>query len=646
MIGKFREDIEGLRAVAVLAVIVFHIAPLQFPGGFIGVDVFFVISGYLITQGIVERLRANRFTLTEFYVRRAKRILPANLAVVLITLITGYFLLLPHEYAFLAESAVATALFVSNIFFMLESGYFSNALKTNALLHMWSLSVEEQFYLVFPLIIILIYAWSRFFVIMTLLIISIMSFALGMFLLTQNEAQAFFLAPARFWQFIAGAVLVFLPRMTLPGWCRDGLALVGLLAIAASTLVVPAGFTPPGLFVVPATLAAAVIIFVGREGSGRITGLLLANRIARFIGRISYSAYLVHWPVVVFYELRFGNTNIVEKAGLLAGSLILGALLWRLVEQPFLKLPQVRSVAVLRASSATLAAVVVGAGIVVGADGFPQRYPSEVATILAALKERHDRPTADGSGPNCILQTSEEKSIELFDTARCLLPPNTTGPRLALLGDSHANQYSAGLSKHFPEAGLARIMATGCRPLLGASGDSTCRKLNERAFASFLPEGDYDLVILAGRWRRDELAYLRATVERVAEVANEVVVLGPIVEYTKDLPRILVDQGFDVATTAASSLSLLTQKSNLDAAMRRELTSTEAHYVSIVDAMCPSGVCTQIIDGEPLQYDYGHLTREGSIYVVGRLTTLVDLVKTIRNVPAPAPPTTTGRPPT
>jgi peptidoglycan/LPS O-acetylase OafA/YrhL len=286
MIGRaFRPDIEGLRAVAVLGVLLFHVAPSDLRGGFVGVDVFFVISGYLIAGAILAEARGGSFSYLDFYARRLRRLAPAYLAMMAAVFAAAQVVLLPKEMTFLGEAALASVAYVSNMLFMLEAGYFSDHLKGSPLLHTWSLSVEEQFYLVFPAALLASLALPRRAMLALWAVIAAASLVAAELLIETQEAWAFFLAPTRFWQFLAGAALAAVPPRRLRPFAADTLAFGGLALIAGSYLLYTPEIRFPGLAAIPPTLGAAAVIAAG--GAGRLSGFALGNPVAGFFGRIS-----------------------------------------------------------------------------------------------------------------------------------------------------------------------------------------------------------------------------------------------------------------------------------------------------------------------------------------------------------------------
>ena len=333
-----RKDIDGLRAVAVVPVVLYHAGLPAISGGFVGVDVFFVISGYLITRIIRDELSAKRFTLLGFYERRARRLLPALLFMMAACFAAAWVLLPPDKFTDFAASAAATAAFSSNFWFWLFSGgYFADAANYLPLLHTWSLAVEEQFYILFPFLLVAIARFNR---LVSFSIISVVAFAslLSAILAVYYWPNAaFYLAPARAWELGIGALIAIAAMPTIRvRWVREAVAGVGLLAIILAVFTYDESTPFAGLAVLAACLGAAAIIGVGTTGTS-ITSALLSWRPLVFCGLISYSLYLWHWPILSFLRVRVQSVELSLEQGAVAviAAIIMATISWAFVERPF-----------------------------------------------------------------------------------------------------------------------------------------------------------------------------------------------------------------------------------------------------------------------------------------------------------------------
>lgn len=343
--SAYRPDIDGLRAVAVVAVVLFHLGFERLAGGFVGVDVFFVISGFLITRIIAGKAAAGRFSFRDFYLARIRRIIPPLIATVAATFLAAAFVLTPDDFQRFARSAVGALTSTSNIIFYLEAGYWDTASELKPLLHTWSLGVEEQFYLFWPAAVIGLLALSgqrRF--ALVLLGVAIATFAGTLVYTGLDPSGAFYLFPFRIFQFAAGAALgvaTIAPGWQTrrpPGWVRDGLFGAGLVLVIVSVLVFDAQTVFPGWAALVPTLGAALMMLSGSftGGQGRIGHLVLGNRVSVWAGRVSYALYLVHWPVVSLYRYRTGlDLVLVEQAALAVAMLAAAVLLHYGLERRF-----------------------------------------------------------------------------------------------------------------------------------------------------------------------------------------------------------------------------------------------------------------------------------------------------------------------
>lgn len=376
---RYRADVDGLRAIAVLSVLFFH-ADIGFPGGFVGVDVFFVISGYLITGLILKDLTVGQFRILDFWERRVRRILPALTVVVLASLIAGWFLFLPSDFKALGRSTVAQAILASNVNFWRESGYFSQAAELKPLLHTWSLAVEEQFYLVFPFLLVIIHRISRAWIFRVILLICCVSFALSVYFSYSHPSANFYLLPTRAWELLIGSFLAAIPgqRGTVR-WVTESLSWTGLLAIICAVVFYDRDTRFPGIAAVLPCAGAALLIWANGYTLTSV-GKLLASRPIVFVGLISYSLYLWHWPVLVFSRyLTIDSFPMSQRMLLLAASVVLAILSWRFVETPFRnrlilnRRSQIFSFAIIATTILSL-----GGLAIYKSQGVPSRLPPEV----------------------------------------------------------------------------------------------------------------------------------------------------------------------------------------------------------------------------------------------------------------------------
>src|SRR5215471_15157188 len=345
---KYRPDIDGLRAVAILSVMAFHIWPWRVSGGFIGVDVFFVISGYLISSILFSEIASNRFSVLAFYERRIRRIFPALFAMLIVVSAVISFFLLPNELIDYAKSVIAATTSSSNFYFWNHSGYFE-APMSKPLLHTWSLAVEEQFYLTFPVFLLLTRRFFPRFLKHAVVLLFFISLAASIVVVRYNPNTAFYMPYTRAWELLLGTIvsLGFFPRLS-NAWLRNAVTVAGMGLIAYSALRYLPQTPFPGLAALAPCVGSALIIGAGESGR-TLVGRALAWRPVVFIGLISYSLYLWHWPVIILNDLGLsvnpstalsGNPLALwlQRSSLLARfaiSLLLAILSWRFIERPF-----------------------------------------------------------------------------------------------------------------------------------------------------------------------------------------------------------------------------------------------------------------------------------------------------------------------
>lgn len=505
-----RADIDGLRAVAVLGVLGFHAFPLALGGGYVGVDVFFVISGYLISGILFDSIESGRFRLTQFYARRIRRIFPALLLVLLAVLVAGYLTLFAREWLPLLRQVVAGAAFASNFLLWSEAGYFERASELKPLLHLWSLAIEEQFYLLWPALLWLLRGrrgWT------VLIVVAVGGSLASSVIVTVSDPTAGFYSPAtRFWELGLGALLARLalrrgaaPDDALTRGVRwlpsaDALSLVGLLAILASMVLIDRTQGFPGSLALVPTLGAAMLIAAGPRAVANRR--LLAHPVAVAIGTISYPLYLWHWPLLTFARiLGAGDPSPALRSALLALSLLLAWLTYVAFEAPIRN-----RVPLAWAACTSLAAMVgtavIAAGLSTPAD--PQARAVHLRGELTALRAENlsllEWPTPDLACIRALDLDAEAKIAK--ESLFCSIAPGTAPVSVAILGDSTANHLYPGLAHLYAERG-ERVLNAGngtCAPFHGLSGhyrwNLPCERVNRKLYEYVLASPSIRTVIL------------------------------------------------------------------------------------------------------------------------------------------------------
>ena len=458
----YRDDIDGLRAVAVILVVFFHLELQNVPGGFIGVDVFFVISGYLITNILYREVSDTSFTFKAFYLRRLRRLGPALLSTILLTLIIGWFVFPPDMYAQIAQSAIAVIFSLGNIFFWQGTGYFESEAIFQPLLHTWSLGVEEQFYFIWPALLWLCIArFSRIGLLIGILSISVISLIASELLLDTAADTAFYLTPFRIYEFGIGAIL------SISKWQARNVIVANIVSMGGLLALFYVGYiyterTPfPGLNALIPALATGAMIYAGPEP---IMNRVMALAPISYIGRISYSVYLLHWPIIVFYTfLERRPATSVEILALTCLSLLAGALQYHLVEVPTRRRTQHRfwmSTRGLGLSTGVTALFILGASLLINAQsGFPNRLSPETLALFEELDEALEERKIAGREGSC--NGSQAYPIDYENAFDDCLPDADTG-LIVVLGDSHAKDVYVGLRSAFPDAPVVQATANGC----------------------------------------------------------------------------------------------------------------------------------------------------------------------------------------
>lgn len=498
--SSYRPEIDGLRAIAVLSVVLYH-ANLGVPGGYVGVDVFFVISGYLITGIILRAQEADRFSLLEFWERRLRRIFPALSAMVVATLGVACYVMLPNELEDVGKSAIAQALFVANVFFWQDTNYFAGPAELKPLLHTWSLAVEEQFYFLLPVLLIALKKQSRQRIFNILITVTIVSFLASLYGVIHHDGATFFLLPTRAWELCFGCLLAASPWKTVSRPKVDHLiAVVGLIGVLGSMFLLDSQTPFPGLAALPSVAGATAILYATGSSENCAVGRLLAFRPLVFVGLISYSLYLWHWPVLVF--MKYAGVE-VTAANVWLFFVVIGSLAvvsWWFIEKPFREQRLLSRRKTVFLSSIAVSFVCVGlAAVVVYTEGLKSRFQGELLTLVEdtewrGFEYRHPSYAAVRRDTLPALGVVPEESGKLD---------------FVLWGDSHGMVMSYLFDDVSKQLGLSGVVIAraGRVPLPNVwnAADTTKAKINQelifgRNVLAFLAKERPRNLFLVSRW--------------------------------------------------------------------------------------------------------------------------------------------------
>jgi peptidoglycan/LPS O-acetylase OafA/YrhL len=647
----FRTDINGLRALAVIGVVAFHADRALLPGGFAGVDVFFVISGFLISRIILAECAVGHFSLATFYAKRAKRILPALLIMVAAVWIVGWFRAAPTQFRDIGGGLLGNSYFTVN-FWLLRlaniGGYFGADSTTKPLLHLWSLSIEEQFYLLWSIAVAALYRFAPRLTPFAVLALFLASFGYCVALTPVDPIAAFYLPWARGWELALGALLAYREVFLLDRWpypsrrmAEVGAAL-GVALIVGGYLYLNEALPFPGWRAAIPTLGCALVI--ASPGS-RIGEIALGNRVAAFFGIISYPLYLWHWPLFAFAHTWPGVVPTpTVLAALAAAAVGLAGLTYRFVEQPASDLFRRRPYALAIGLVAILAATGIVGRVTYDSKGFPGRFPPMVTkvfdfdvngaqgeSLMRCFYQRDDRAWP--------LEEERRRAAAFFGDHRCGVPTDPMKPTILIAGDSHAGHLFAGMEKAYGErANVMALAAVFCVPLVenvamdeGVAGTPRCRAINDYVFKRIL-EIRPDVLVVGGyfgqydheaNWRYP--GFLDAMVAGARHLHEEgirsIVIAGEVPTWAPVMP-ILV--GRDLLETGQaptfSAVGVRPDSLATDRALAAKDWGPGVVYVSQADKLCGPDGCRRLVGpdlpNDLLAIDYGHYSLNGSIWAV------------------------------
>jgi len=618
---KYRPEIDGLRAVAVLFVLAYHAFPSQFPGGFIGVDIFFVISGYLITKIIGKEISSNTFSLVNFYQSRIKRIFPALLLVMIVSFLYGWFRLLPDEFIALSKNIASASVFISNLFLWSNSGYFDRTVELNPLVHLWSLGVEEQFYIFWPLLLTFIFYHSKINWILVLL--GLLSFSLGIYQINHDVVGAFYSPLPRFWEFLFGA-FVALQKKDLSKSREDNLlSIAGLVLIFLGAILIDGEKLFPGFWALLPAFGSCLLIYA--PSGGWVGKKILSTRIFVFIGLISYPLYLWHWVILSFIRIQNPNPIWYVRFFAIIASFILAFLTYRFIERPIRSSLNKYIASILFFCMM----IVLGVSVCVFKLGLFIKEPS-------SLQKQLMRPYSveeDYRYKKCFLDPKTQQSSNF--SPECMALVDRFNPSILIWGDSLAAQLYTGLKNMlltFPiQYNLLQLTAGSCPPGLEIDhvSNGSCDEINAYV-RRFIEEEHPEIVVINGRWEngtREYQAHIRDVVAFLKKSkVKQIVLVGPSPDWAPELKKMLMWSGYDQENLPdrmqppKQFWSVVSKRNSELLELSGEL---GIDYISPMENFCDKGFClirvSNNIPSGLITYDHDHLTTEASEYFFDQL---------------------------
>jgi peptidoglycan/LPS O-acetylase OafA/YrhL len=611
---RYQPHIDGLRAIAVAGVILAHlklipVGHFAVPGGYTGVDVFFVISGFLISRIILNESATGTFSYLQFYARRARRILPALMFVMIATMLAGLLLLHPLEFEGLARSFVAALAFSPNIYFYQTANYFGPTAHDLPLLHLWSLGVEEQFYLVLPLFASLMLRLKRPALAVSATILA--SLTLAQFFLKLDPPAVFYLLPFRAFELLIGTMLA------LPGLRRTTKPIIAAIAGSTGILLIawsyhylgsPTSF--PGARALPACIGAALVIWSG-ECAVTLPTQLLSTALATWIGKLSYSLYLVHWPIL-FFVTRAYPDNPHNGLAVLSLTIPAAIISYACIERPFRRLLLAGSKATLSLAAGSLASFASIGTAIVATGGLSWRVDDEIIRLTSFLKYTNAEQYRAGT---CFLSSPGNVFADL--KPQCLAKADK--PILLLWGDSGAAHYASQIARAAADKGyeFRQATASACPPAIDIdiSNRPNCRHFNAETLRQAIAIRPA-MILLSAAWPTELAIYPQVglTIDRLQEAKLDVIVLGPGPAYRAAIPTVLADRYRINNPEKISGDELVLDWINIIDRTLMDVVDkrSPARYVSIFRTVCPAERCPLLAGDTPVHFDYFHVTEKGA----------------------------------
>jgi peptidoglycan/LPS O-acetylase OafA/YrhL len=616
---NYRREIDGLRAVAVLPVILFHAGVSLFSGGFVGVDVFFVISGYLITTILISEMNAGTFSVANFYERRARRILPALFFVMLSTIPVAWALMLPTQFMDYTEGLAAVSLFVSNILFWSKEDYFASVAEDNPLLHTWSLAVEEQFYIFFPLLLLALWRFGKNPVFYFVVLLTGVSLALSEYGWRNHPSANFYMIHTRAWELGVGAICAFLLIGRKP-WDSELLSLLGLGFILTSIFIYDETTPFPSLYALLPVVGAMLIILFSSPAT--LTTKILSTKVLVGIGLISFSAYLWHQPLFAFARIasKF-EPSLWVMVTLTVLTFVLAFGTWRYVEKPFRekRVKIFNSRALVLSFSGLAGLVFITFGLYVhGTNGLITRFSGEERQVLLdSINYKKVIRTEAYERFECFFDQSQDSNVLVKNNCIDL----DVDSRVILFGDSEAAHYIEGLKSNYLEGSVFQWTGASCRPFIHTGQSERCRKFLDLFFEYVVPDlTRLDKVLVSANWSNTHSkigdaefnSRIKETIDKIKSTGAQVVIIGNTPDFPSDPYGELIKSRQLTEETAYLQAS---DYHASEALLRLIAGHMGVVIIAPTRILCDGADPTECLfkkNGEYLFFDQGHLSFAGS----------------------------------
>ncbi len=623
---NYRADIDGLRAIAVMSVVIYHAFPALVPGGFIGVDIFFVISGFLISGIIIKNIQSDSFSIIDFYKRRVKRIFPSLSVMLLTVAIAGYFIMMPADYSVLGKHLISSSLSFQNLMLLSESGYFDSSSELKPLLHLWSLGVEEQFYLLWPVMLIGLCKISKR-IIAPILVITTISFIWCYIETSIDQSWAFYAPWFRFWELSIGGVIYLISKKinTKPS-VTEFISIFSFSLLFLSIYLINNSIPFPSYVAILPVLSSALIIAFCNGTV--ISNSLLSNKVFVWIGKISYPLYIWHWPLLSFYFYAYpsssGQEDTYIRLLLIISSMFLASITYYFIENKIRYTKGIKSTLSVVVLCLFMILMSIYGFVVYKTDGFKDRMSGKISLISGDINFNWK----DGVRGGVCHIMDDIDAEKLTNNRNDCVSKNRN--QIFLWGDSHAGASYPGVNDLAIRNGLNVSQITGAKRV-PFKGSSNIADEQYREAINYIGDIKPLFVFLDARWTvhgkpKDVFPKLENTINEIKERSPETViyVIGPAPEWHDNLQKILY-----VMAVHGEYLPKYTKNSmnewviKFDREFRSLLSNSGIHYISLIDVMCNDDGCITNINGNPetiTAIDYGHLSKYASIFAFSKIS--------------------------